>query len=105
MKYNFHVINNCNEDLLGTDLINKYCLGCDPKTRQVYKGTLRTVENMATISSEVNLLALSTMVVKAKFNGGEVNKEGYYIASIANSEFSTQRTDPEGHHSQRLRQV
>ena len=45
MKHDFHVIINCNEDLLGIDLINKYCLGYDPKTQQVYKDMLPTQEN------------------------------------------------------------
>ena len=89
MKHDFHVIINCNEDILGIDLINKYCLGYDAKTQQVYKDTLRTEENVATISSEVNLPALSTTVVKARFNGRDVKKEGYYIASIAHPEFGT----------------
>ena len=51
-------------------------------------------ENMAMISSEINLPALSTTKVKARFNRQEVKKEGYYIASIANPEFSTHMGGP-----------
>ena len=60
MKHNFHVIINCNEDLLGINLINKYCLGYNPITQQVFRYTIRMEKNVATISSEVNLPALAT---------------------------------------------
>ena len=85
MKHDFHAIINCNEDLLGIDLINKYCIGYDPKTGLVYNDTLRTEENMATISSEINLLALSTTVIKARYNRGHLCRTSGHLPQTGRS--------------------